>query len=127
MHRQDWAIAPMLGLSLQGCGLFPSFDGLTGGDAGHPDDASAPEFWCAGKPQFCDDFDQQPLTEKWSRTKPMGAGVNGSLDKDSAIAVSTPNSILVSLPAVAGGAETFLRLEKDFISPASSFVFGFDV
>lgn len=105
-------------LALVSCSLFVSLDGLSG-DAGTADEGGAADEgirdaatdaassdaqqrsdapFCASfstPPTLCDDFDEMPLGAPWDKPDLQDAG---TLSLDDASFLSSPNSLLVTIP-----------------------------
>jgi hypothetical protein len=108
-----------------GCGLFPSFAGLTGGQA---DDAAQTQGWCASQSPshlLCDDFDEPDagVVGPWQGIQQSEAGAMSLSD---AYSLSPPSSLWAQMGPTSIGA--FARLVQTYATPLmTSMTFAFDL
>ncbi len=131
-HVTRWLGAAAIA-SLVGCGAFPSLSAFSGSDASVDGGSDASHVgFCAGHPassggaSFCDDFDDgQPLTVAWPSSERTPPDVT-TLAIDSDASVSTPSSLLASVPANATNASMKSNAYVNVGSTTKGFHLEFD-
>jgi hypothetical protein len=112
------------------CGLFPSLEGLTGGDSGGGDsgseaaiDASDAGFCQSLSPQptFCEDFDEHAIDAAWT----ISSDPATSATRDTAQFQSAPYACLLTTQTVATSALAYV--DRAFNVPIGTSRFAFDI
>jgi hypothetical protein len=93
-------------------------------DALSDTEAPPPSHWCDGKLHaFCDDFDEDPLTQSWDTV----AAQAGAVSLDGASFTSPAHSFLATSVAIGPGEYALARLGKRTLELATEVTFAFDL